>query len=199
MKSCFMDVIEKRRSIYHLNRKISLSEHDFGSLIENCIKFAPSAFNSQTARVVILFGENHQKLWQIVRDILQKIVPEDKFASTATKIESFAAGFGTILFFEDQSAVAELQQKFPLYADRFPIWSEQGAGILQFVVWAALAEQNIGASLQHYNPLIDDEVRRSFNLPNTWKLNAQMPFGGIGQPAEPKTFKPLDERLKIFY
>lgn len=199
MTDCFMDAVKKRRSVYHLNDQIALSESEFVALVEECIKFAPSAFNSQTARVVVLFKDNHQKLWQIVKDTLRKIVPADKFAPTAAKIDSFAAGFGTILFFEDQPAVAALQQKFPLYAAQFPVWSEQGAGILQYIVWTALAGKNIGASLQHYNPLIDDEVRRTFSLPEGWKLNAQMPFGGIAAPAGDKEFMPVSERLKVFY
>ena len=34
------------------------------------------------------------------------------------------------------------------------------AGMLQLAVWTALAEKGLGASLQHYNPLIDDGGRR---------------------------------------
>ena len=42
------------------------------------------------------------------------------------KIErSFAAGYGTVLFFEDTNVVRDLQQKFPGYAGNFPVWSEQ--------------------------------------------------------------------------
>ncbi|WP_235899137.1 hypothetical protein [Suipraeoptans intestinalis] len=36
----------------------------------------------------------------------------------------------------------------------------------------------IGASLQHYNPVIDDMVRERYKLPKTYRLVAQMPFGG---------------------
>ena len=30
--------------------------------------------------------------------------------------------------------------------------------MLQLVVWTALEAEGLGATLQHYNPLIDDEV-----------------------------------------
>ncbi|TOP23933.1 hypothetical protein, partial [Vibrio parahaemolyticus] len=82
---------------------------------------------------------------------LRKIVPEQAFAATEQKIDSFAAGAGSVLFFEDQDIVTGLQEQFPLYADNFPIWSEQASGIAQFAVWTALSQENIGASLQHYN------------------------------------------------
>ena len=56
----------------------------------------------------------------------------------------------------------------------------------------------LGASLQHYNPLIDDEVRRTWNLPGDWMLIAQMPFGTpTGEPGE-KEFEDLSKRIKIF-
>ncbi len=45
----------------------------------------------------------------------------------------------------------------------FPIWSEHSQqAIAQFAVWNVLAEQNIGASLQHYNPIIDEKINTSF-------------------------------------
>ena len=44
---------------------------------------------------------------------------------------------------------------------QFPIWSEQASGIVQFAVWTALAEAGISASLQDYNPVVDDAVTKT--------------------------------------
>lgn len=88
--------------------------------------------------MVVLFKKNHQRLWEIVKETLQRIVPADKFAATEEKIASFAKGYATVLFFEDQDVVANLQRNFPLYADNFPLWSLQSSGMLQYMVWAAL-------------------------------------------------------------
>ncbi len=63
------------------------------------------------------------------------------------------------------------------YAENFPIWSHQASGMHQLVVWTGLEAEGLGASLQHYNPLIDDEVKTEWNVPANWKLIAQMPFG----------------------
>ena len=38
------------------------------------------------------------------------------------------------------------------------IWSEQGHGMAEYATWLALTEAGLGATLQHYNPLIDAEV-----------------------------------------
>ncbi len=188
----------ERRSIYNLGNKPILPEAKISEMIENAVKFCPTAFNSQSARIVVLYADYYRKLWDIVLTELSKIVPEDKMPQTIEKIQTFTAGLGTILFFEDTDTVESLQKKFPLYAENFPKWSLQSNGMLQYMIWLALAEQNIGASLQHYNPLIDDEVKLAFDLPGHWQLLAQMPFGSIEQPADEKSFLPMNERLKIF-
>jgi predicted oxidoreductase (fatty acid repression mutant protein) len=103
-----------------------------------------------------------------------------------------------VLFYEDQDVVKGLQEKFALYADNFPIWSEQASGMAQFAVWTALANANIGASLQHYNPLIETKVAARWNIPAAWKLRAQMPFGSNEKPVGEKTFIDDAARFKVF-
>ncbi|MCO8067880.1 nitroreductase family protein [Acinetobacter schindleri] len=194
----FLDQIKQRRSIYTIGNNVSLDQTEVENTIKEAVRHSPSSFNSQTSRVVILFGESHQNFWNIVRDTLKKIVPADAFEGTNNKINSFAAGYGTALFYEDQEVVKELQAQFPLYADNFPVWSEHSSAIAQFATWTALAEKNIGASLQHYNPIIDDEVAIAFDVPSNWKLRAQLVFGSIEAPAGEKTFMDDAERFKTF-
>jgi len=194
----FLDQIKQRRSIYAIGNNVSLDQTEVENTIKEAVRHSPSSFNSQTSRVVILFGESHQNFWNIVRDTLKKIVPADAFEGTNNKINSFAAGYGTALFYEDQDVVKELQAQFPLYADNFPVWSEHSSAIAQFATWTALAEKNIGASLQHYNPIIDDEVAIAFDVPSNWKLRAQLVFGSIEAPAGEKTFMDDAERFKTF-
>ena len=188
----------QRRSIYSLNSKINLSYQQITSLIELALKQAPTAFNSQSARLIVLYGKSYQKLWDITLRALSKVTPPEKFPQTVTKINSFKQGVGTILFFEDYKIVEQLQQKYPLYAENFPKWSEQSNAMLQYMIWLLLSEHKIGASLQHYNPLIDDDILHAFHFPKSWRLIAQMPFGGIAHKAEEKNFTPLKGRLKIF-
>lgn len=198
MSNAFTDLMKKRRTIYHLGNQLPISEDRVTAIIKEAVKESPTAFNSQTSRVVILFGEQHQKLWDIVKNTLKKLVPAEAFSATEAKINSFAAGAGSILYFEDTDIVKGLQEQFPLYAENFPVWSEQASGMAQLSVWTALAAENVGASLQHYNPIIDDEVHATWNLPKTWKLRAQMVFGSIEQEAGEKNYMEDDSRFKIF-
>ena len=76
-------------------------------------------------------------------------------------MNAFKSGYGTVLYFEDSEVVEGLQANFALYKDNFPTWSQQSSGMLQFAIWTALEIEGFGATLQHYNPLIDEEVRKS--------------------------------------
>ena len=199
MSSPFIEQIKVRRTIYALGDQVTHSEAQLTALIKDAVKHSPSSFNSQSSRAVILFGEQHHKLWDIVKAELKKIVPPEAYPQSEAKVNgSFRAGFGTVLFFEDTAVIKDLQQKFALYADNFPIWSEHGTGIAQFAVWTTLAQEGIGASLQHYNPLIDEAVAAEFGLPSSWVLQAQMPFGTVAQAAAPVDKKPVDSRVKVF-
>ncbi len=191
-------IYQDRRSIYDLGTDIPLSSEEIVSLICDCVKHAPSAFNSQSGRVVILFSAAHHKLWNIVLSNLQKVTPADKFAATTKKIASFAAAAGTILFFEDEDTIGSLQKQYPLYKDAFPLFSAQSSGMLQYMIWTALSSEGIGASLQHYNPLIDEDVTKEWHLPQSWKLYSQMPFGKIKSAAGDKEFMSISERVKVF-
>lgn len=190
---------EKRRSIYALSDQLPVSNDDIVKLVEHVVLHTPSAFNSQSARIVVLFGDDHNKLWQLTEDTLRDLVDsEEQFASTKQKIAGFKAGAGTILFFEDHSVVRDMQAAAPLYADKFPIWAHQTNAMHQYAIWVALASINVGANLQHYNPIIDKKVADEWNIDEHWELNAQMVFGAIEQPAGDKEFKPVEERMKVF-
>ncbi|MGE7837883.1 nitroreductase family protein [Viridibacillus arvi] len=197
-KKDFATAVEERRSIYVINNEAIVSDGRIQEIVEHAIKHTPSSFNSQTARAVVLLGEQHSKLWSITTETLRQVVPANDFSPTEEKMNMFGAGYGTVLFFEDQSIVKGLQEKFPSYADNFPIWSLQSSGMVQYVVWTALEQEGFGASLQHYNPLIDDEVKSEWNIPLDWKLLAEMPFGKPVVAAGEKQFSPVEDRVKVF-
>ena len=100
-KNAFLRAAEKRRSRYALTDKSPVSDGQIVRLVQELVRTAPSAFNSQGARVLVLFGDKHRTFWQLVREALQRIVPAEKFAPTEEKLASFAAAYGTVLFFEE--------------------------------------------------------------------------------------------------
>lgn len=189
---------ETRRSVYALNKNLPLPAAEVAEMVKHSVLHTPSSFNSQSTRVVVLFGAEHEKLWQFAEDALRAIVPAENFEPTKQKLDMFKAAAGSVLFFEDQDVVKGLQERFPSYADNFPIWAEHADAMHQYAVWTTLAAAGIGANLQHYNPLIDNAVAQEWSVPANWTLRAQMVFGGIDAPAGEKTFEPLEGRLKVF-
>ncbi len=199
MSKSFWEAVKERRSVYGLSDEKIVPNERIAEIVHDAVKHVPSPYNSQSTRVVLLFGDAHKAFWQMTIDELKKVTPPERFLATQEKVKgSFAAGYGTVLYFIDNSAVAELSAKFPLYAERFALWSQHSNAMHQFVIWSALEAEGLGASLQHYSPLVDEAVREKWHVPAEWQMVAQMPFGKpMLQPRE-KEFKSLDERVWVF-
>ncbi|NDV80465.1 nitroreductase family protein [Bacteroides sp. 51] len=199
MKRSFVDALANRRSHYAISPKSPISDKEIENIVATVLTHVPSAFNSQTTRMVLLLGENHLQLWEIVKATLKERISAEAFVQTEAKIDnSFASGYGTILFFEEQEIVEYLQKSFPSYKDNFPVWSQHTSAMHQLATWVMLEDAGFGASLQHYNPLIDAKVLETWNLPKSWTLVAQMPFGlPTGEIGE-KEMDDLNKRMKVF-
>lgn len=198
MSKQFNEAVANRRTYYQISKTSPISDTSIQSVVEHAVTHAPSPFNSQSGRVVLLLKAQHDKLWDLTREALRKIVPAESFAATDEKIQSFQNGYGSVLYFDDHAVVEGLQDQFPTYKDNFPLWAQQASGMLQLVIWVALENEGFGASLQHYNELIEADVKQQWGLPSHWKLIAQMPFGTPTATPSEKVFLPLDERMKVF-
>ena len=198
MTKSFYSAIKERRSIYDIIPESKISDERLEEIIKDAVLYAPSAFNSQSARVLLLLGEQHKRIWDITKEALRKIVDANGWQATEDKISSFAKGYGTVLFFDDDSVVKNLQENYPTYKDKFPVWAEQANGILQYVVWVSLQAEGLGASLQHYNPLIDNAVKQTWSVPEDWRLIAQMPFGVPASFPSEKSKLPIKERFLAY-
>ncbi|WP_371374930.1 nitroreductase family protein [Sporomusa aerivorans] len=198
MEKNFLTAVKDRRTYYGISKEPVIADERIQQIITDAVKYTPSSFNSQSARVVILLGEQHDSLWDITLGELRKVVPAENFAPTEEKINSFRKGYATVLFFEDMAVVEKLQNQFSLYKDNFPIWSNHSSGMLQYVVWTALEIEGFGVSLQHYSPLIDAAVSEKWQIPANWKLIAQMPFGKPTAAPGAKDVQPLEQRVKIY-
>lgn len=194
----FTDTLKNRRSIYHLGRNVSLSNEELTTLIKEAIKESPTAFNAQSTRAVILFGDAHEKLWEITEEALRPLTPAEAFPNTQNKLAGFKNGYGTVLFFKDTDVVKGLQEQFELYANNFPDWSEQSNGIATANTWVALVDKGLGANLQHYNPVIDEAVAKEWNIPSNWKLRSQLVFGSPETPAGEKEYMNDADRFRVF-
>lgn len=198
MSSEYLAAVKARRTYYPLKKESTISDKRIEEIVGQAILHAPTSFNSQSSRAVVLLKDEHNKLWDIAKTALKAVVPEEQYPTTEQKLNMFQGAYGTVLFFVDSAVVKGMQEKFPLYADRFPVWAIHSDGMAQHITWTALEAEGLGANLQHYNPLIDADVQKTWNIPETWQLNAQMVFGTpTGEPGE-KQFNELSDRFKVF-
>ena len=185
-----LNSLEARRSYYGINKKLPVNINEIVDMAEKLTGLVPDAFNMKSSRLVVVSGEKHDLLWDTIYDVFGGKVPREK-------IDGFKRGSGTLLYFYDQKVVDRLSKEYPDYADNFPVWANHASAMLQLSVWTALREKKIGASLQHFNPAVDEAVKKLLGLPEEFVLVAQMPFGGIIQEPEVKDVDDASQRVLI--
>ncbi|KAK2747730.1 hypothetical protein FQN57_001760 [Myotisia sp. PD_48] len=200
----FVELAKGRRSVYGITNTSPVPDSEIEQLVKEALLHVPSCFNTQSTRLVLLLHEQHEKYWDTVLAVMKALVdngtvPEAQWTSfTKPKLEGFKAGYGTVLFYEDPAHLPGLIAQFPLYKDAFPGWTDHTNAMHQYFLWTGLESLGFGASLQHYNPIVDEKVAAAFDIPTEWRLVAQMPFGTPTGPAGEKTYKPIEDRMKVF-
>lgn len=187
----YLDFVRQRRSYYMLDDKVDIGNEELKKLVGEAITLTPSPFNMQSARAILLLDDESKKFWDKVNGTFDNSIDEAKF-------KGFHGAKGTVLIFIDQKTVKDLGEKFPAYAENFVKWANHENGMFQTNLWVALRSEGLGASLQHYNPPIDEWVKKDYDVDENWELIAQMPFGNpLEEPAE-KDKVPTDVRVKVF-
>ena len=187
----YIEIIKKRRSYYNLSEDVDLSNEEIKYLVEDVMNTTPSHMNSQTTRIVLLFDEKSKEFWTRVNETFDNKIKEEKF-------HGFYHAKGTALFFIDKDEIKKQEKDIPSYKEYFETWGHHSLAMLQLNLWQALRDEGIGASNQHYNPVIDSWVKDLYELPDSWELTAEMPFGKIEEEPEKKDKKPIEEILKVF-
>ncbi len=186
-----LNSLSKRRSYYELNNQLPVSWDQLIQTVQQVTALVPDAFDSKSSRIVLLKPHKHEQFWDLVASSFDGEISIDK-------IQQFKQAAGTILFFYDQHVVDTLIQQFPLYANQFPLWAHHASAMLQINIWTALRDMDIGANLQHYNPVIDANTRQFLSLPNNYQLVAQMPFGRIVSEPKPKENEDIHQRVFVY-
>lgn len=139
LASSILEGLKGRRSIYALTNESTISHDRIEELISEAILHTPSPFNSQATRIVVLLKEEHEKLWDIAREVAMASVSAELFEKLyQPRIAGFRAGYGTVietsdpsdevaliipqvLFYEDPAPIKPLEEKWPMLKDEFPI------------------------------------------------------------------------------
>lgn len=195
--TAFKQVIKDRRSIYAIGNNSEHSIEDIVASIRETQKDVPTAFNSQTSRLVILNGESNTKFWDLILEVQESVLDKATWDFMSPIMHGAKNGIGTVLFFEDRDAVA----KMPTQGARTEAYKQNNSANSQYATWLALAEMNLGGSLQHFNvgyeQGFDKAIREMFNLPDSYELIAQLPFGSIEQAADAKDYMDTNVQVQL--
>jgi len=193
----FLKTIKQRRTNFNIDSEITVSDETLIEDIKTIVYHAPSPFNTQHQSVVIALGDTHRAVWDAIIENVKASTSKKRFETLKGKIEGFKKGYGTVLFYDDVTHIRDYQERFAKVKDRFETWMHQAQGMVQINVWNLLASYGLAASLQHYNPSIDDDMKALFNTGDEMILRAQMPFGVPSGDVKTKDFKPIEQRVLI--
>ena len=92
----FFAAVESRRTIYPLKNESPISDERIKEIVTLAVKNAPSAFNSQTGRVVVVLKKEHVRLWEAIMEVYKAMLPEDKYNGAKQRFDMFKAAYGTV-------------------------------------------------------------------------------------------------------
>jgi predicted oxidoreductase (fatty acid repression mutant protein) len=114
----FLDAVAARRSIYNLTKTLpqSTTESRILEIVKHALAYAPSPFNMRSCRCIVLFGEEHERLWQEG----YRVTAEGPHGGAAIqvlgpKIKAFEAGAGTVSWLLNFMLSFDLHQKSKTY------------------------------------------------------------------------------------
>lgn len=195
--SQLLDLVETRRTQYAIGNNTDLSNEEIAERLTEIVKDVPTAFNSQTSRIAIVFGEDNVKLWDHILDVQKDVLQGEMWDMMSGVMEGAKNGVGTVLFFEDLDAVEQM----PVNGDRGEAYKQNNNANTQYATWLGLTELGLGGSLQHFNvgyeQGFDKSVKELLDLPERWELQAQLPFGSIEGENGEKEYIADNERVRI--
>ncbi|WP_026675722.1 nitroreductase family protein [Alkalihalobacterium bogoriense] len=179
----FATTLMERRSIRKLKHDPSITKEQINEAIKLALH-SPSAFHMQSSRIIVLTEDINHAYWESVK--------ENEHVAR-TKITGFQNGNGTVLFYEDNKTIKNMETEYPKYKEWFERCALEGNAMLQYAVWLALTTQHIAASIQHFTT-----EPKQITIDSNWTLLAQMPFGGADESVEQRVFLPYKERVMWF-
>ena len=196
MSNAYIDALKKRRTQYALGRNLSLSKEELIALVKDAVKHSPSSFNSQSSRALVLFGAESVKLWDLAIEAVRVARPK---ASTRPKPSSRASPPAPAPSCSSKTrtwsaACKRSSRCTPTTSrsgrNRLAAWPSCRSGPRwPTPAWAPACSTTTRWSTPMW--------RASGNIPASWKLRAQMPFGSNEAGFGEKAFMDDAERFRV--
>lgn len=102
MAESLVSLAQSRRTIYKLGKSSQVPDAKIEELVNSAILHVPSAFNTQSTRLVVLLHDQHERLWDIAIEAFEGLVasgkvPQEIFdKQTLPKLNGFKGAYGTV-------------------------------------------------------------------------------------------------------
>ena len=133
------ELVKNRRSQYAIGNNTDLTNEEIAERITQIVRDVPTASNSQTTRIAIVFGEENVKLWDHILDVQKDVMPEEMWGMMSGVMEGAKGGVGTILFFEDLDAV----EKMPTSPARVEVYKQNNNANAQYEIGRASCRERV--------------------------------------------------------
>ncbi|KAJ7726277.1 hypothetical protein DFH07DRAFT_782797 [Mycena maculata] len=181
MSDAYLAAIAVRRTNLHLE-----------AIVKTCVLHGPTPFNMQSSRAVLVTGAAHKKVWELVTEAIEKDLEGEAKEGALNRVAGFSAGYGSVLFFEDQKVIDDVHQTVP----RVEHQGHRDAAA--HGVDGALARGPRREPAAQRRLLRRARPEYSEGLLPSLDLTAIMPFGDPAAPLSEKSFGPIEDRVKVF-
>ena len=86
----FTTAVTNRRTNYTLSKDVTIPQETIVQTIQDVIREVPSAFNMQSGKAVIAFGETHDAIWKITMDTQHLLVLINGYDGDEQRVEGNA-------------------------------------------------------------------------------------------------------------
>ncbi|GCE11596.1 nitroreductase family protein [Tengunoibacter tsumagoiensis] len=172
----YLNHVLKRRSIRKLTAG-PVSDETIRAIAE-AGRWSASSGNSQPARIVIL-KERNTDFWNFVEQTLSTKLQGEQLERAIARLAGYRSGVFTIVVYEDTTISHNPPAGFN--PELWKNFAAQALGIFQANLWNAISAAGLGASNQHINFQIEEELRSFLHVPETWQSYCILP---VGFPAE---------------
>lgn len=186
-----LQLLKRRRSV----RRVKGGEIDpqLISGILEAARWAPSPYNVQPWHFVVV-REGNNRLWDTIEAAERAERKGKNLERALERLKGFRGSIFIILIYRDQGAVERMLAEYS-YLDpvAFDDWVRQALGMAQLLLWLAVTERGLTASLQHIQHA-EEPIAALLGTPqDRFKLVAIMPVGYQDETLPENERKPLLE------